>query len=267
MQILATTYWAVFLFPMSRRVHNEDFELAAIIQDSKCMTVSAPLFAWAITTTKCSVALTLRRLRDNQLWRLLLTTMLALQLVYGVTLTLWTLLQCRPLRATWDPLIEHACASPQHIALVIYTTGGITIGTDFIFSILPLTFILQLHRPARDKALIVALMAMGLLTSAVCFYRIHLISGAAARAALHDPDALQWSFAATLWACVESQLTVIAVALPHTRLPLKRLFAGARLHEGVTFWPRRPAPGRKEEEEEFGEGTLPTVISRDWSYE
>jgi len=131
------------------------------------------------------------------------------------------LFQCVPYRANWDikGLIKNKRCwgqTMQHVCL--YSTAGLNISTDIIFSLIPLTFLRKLRRPRREKIVIAVLMALGLVASAMSITRLIF----AAKISLMG-DAMAWYTMAGLLMCLEVQAGIMAACIPPLRSSSKRL--------------------------------------------
>lgn len=148
--------------------HNYYLSTEQSREATKFFFIQQPLWAWAISMSKVSIALLLLRIdRDSQLWRMFLYLMIAVLLLIPVTMMCFQLSACRPLAAIWDKAITSATCLPKEVLQVsIYILSCLTIVTDFILALMPLKFILKLVslRP-REKAALGVVMGLGLFAS------------------------------------------------------------------------------------------------------
>jgi hypothetical protein len=69
---------------------------------------------------------------------------MAVIIISHVSYFLFILLQCKPVAAGWDDTIQGKCASHQVLSNVSNITTGITIATDLILSLFPITILRQI---------------------------------------------------------------------------------------------------------------------------
>lgn len=88
---------------------------------------------------------------------------IVVQILLGMYNMLAQLLQCIPLRAAWDLLgvVEARCWSKEAIRINLICVSTVNILTDFIFALIPISFIRKVQRPLRERAIIGVLMALG----------------------------------------------------------------------------------------------------------
>ena len=133
---------------------------------------------WAIGFTKISIACMLFRLQqDDRYWRVFLYLMMLVSLVIAVTTSAVLFSACRPVSAMWGHSIPHAVCLPMDVVSIgILLTAAITILTDIVLSLLPLTFIIKIRRSLRERILIVCLMGLGLIAASASVCKIVLVS-------------------------------------------------------------------------------------------
>lgn len=78
--------------------------LQDIIDSNRLAVISQPIWAWAMTGIKVSVALMLLRVEQEIGWRRFLWVMIGLQIVVCIYNNIAQALQCVPLEAAWDLL-------------------------------------------------------------------------------------------------------------------------------------------------------------------
>jgi len=128
---------------------------------------------WAIALIKISIALMLLRLRPDSLrWRLFLLAMMFLPIAIAATTSGVLFSACKPLSAMWEFDPTAVCLPLGLISQSILATAAVTIVTDFVLSLLPLTFIVRIQRATREKVLLSFLMGLGLVASAASVCKI-----------------------------------------------------------------------------------------------
>jgi hypothetical protein len=95
---------------------------------------------------------------------------------------------------------------------------AIFVASDVVLSLLPLTFIVRLNRPLRDKIVIVCLMGLGLFASATAIVKMALVKDY-----LISQDPLWDSVSLGLWGYVEQYVGILAACIPTLKAPFEKL--------------------------------------------
>jgi hypothetical protein len=189
---------------------------------------------WSSTLIRCSVGLMLIRLKSNRVWVYGIGTIITIEVATAIVGTILNCVRCIPIQANWDRSIRGAkCWTPEQNQIVLYTisskwtpsyfdnsnllSSGISITVDIIFSILPLTFILNLHLRKVEKFVLAFIMSLGLMASAAAIvkitkFRVYDI--------IRDPS--YTVVPAALWSRIEEHLGIIAACIPCLRAHFKR---------------------------------------------
>lgn len=184
--------------------HNYYLRPSNEVQAEKYLFLSQPPFAWALVLAKISITSTLLRiLRESTAWRWFLRVMVLFQVGIGITMNYFQFTLCKPLAAIWDPAVAATayCEPPDISQTSIYVTAALTILTDVILSLIPLTFIVQLQRPMREKLAIAFIMALGLVASCASIYKATLVKNYGVTG-----DTLVDGVGLTIWSFLEMQL-------------------------------------------------------------
>lgn len=162
-----TTAWyflMVVLYHFGRAVENYVRDPSVVGPIEVSMGV---LYSWALNLIRISMCAMLLRLKSERFWRLPLGSLIFIQISLVVSSTCVFLAYCRPISAAWDPLVPNAkCISSEGMLLWAYTYNAFNIFSDFVISLMPLTFIYHMHRSRKEKVLLACLMATGLLATA-----------------------------------------------------------------------------------------------------
>jgi len=207
------------------------YELEQII---KFGALAVPVYILSIACIKVSVACLLLRFQQNKTEKIFLYVLIGMIIASHISFFLVDLLQCRPLAATWDFSIQGAaCINYDTFTKVSNSNTGITIATDFILSLFPITFLRQIRRPFLEKVLIGVLMAVGLAASGVS-----VAKAVAVRQWASAVDSFTIGFKISLFTCAELFIGIIAACSPSFKHVVQRLLASL----GVTFRTRSPLP-------------------------
>jgi hypothetical protein len=82
-------------------------------------------------------------------------------MVYNICVVITVFTACIPLQAFWDATIQGAYC---HALSIWWVIGSLHIVTDFTIYLLPMSVILQLRFPRRQKVLLLVLFAFGFLS-------------------------------------------------------------------------------------------------------
>jgi hypothetical protein len=228
-QIFAIATWGMMLAvigpcaPSSKSFLNlEEFDNVV-----KFGALSIPTDILALASIKISVACLLLRFQQNKIGKIILYALIGLLVATHATFFLFILLQCIPLAATWDPAIPGAkCVSHKALGIVSNSNTGITIATDVILSLFPITFLRQIRRPLMERALIGVLMAMGLAASGCSVAKAILVKKWAT-----GVNSFSNGFELSMLSCDEIFLGIIAACSPCFKPTIQRLLTAM----GITF--------------------------------
>jgi hypothetical protein len=205
--------------------------------------LAIPVWVAAMTCIKLSVVLTLLRIPVNRRWTFFLYTVATLQVLYFVANIVFAFVQCRPLAAVWDPVLaadpSSVCLGAAATRITSNVSSGINTATDLALSMAPMVILWKMHRPLRERILVCALMAVGLLASASSLAKAVIIQE------WGNPDVDSWALAESIatWTIVEQELAVLAACSPSLKGPLQRLLgrmgiALTRYNSRVSFMTR-----------------------------
>ena len=67
---------------------------------------------WASSLARVSIGSMLLRLEISTVWRVMLWVLILIQLALAIGADIFQLLQCRPIRALWEPVPDAVCWTP-----------------------------------------------------------------------------------------------------------------------------------------------------------
>ncbi|KAF1973061.1 hypothetical protein BU23DRAFT_641448, partial [Bimuria novae-zelandiae CBS 107.79] len=141
------------------------------LSPSTMVTILKHLFAlgfagfWASSLARISIGSMLLRFEISNIWRVVLWILILIQLCLPLTLIVFALLQCHPIRAMWEHVPDAVCWSPRTTQSFGYIYSAIGMLSDLVFAGMPLYLIWSLHRPVLERILISILMAFGILAA------------------------------------------------------------------------------------------------------
>ncbi|KAK3899695.1 hypothetical protein C8A05DRAFT_17904 [Staphylotrichum tortipilum] len=192
----------------------------------KWLFLSQPPFPWSLAFSKVSISWMLMRIqRDRAWWVWTMYFLMFVSVGVAVVSNIFQLSACRPLAAVWDHTIMSAVCNPPGVSQTsIYVTSSLTIVTDFVLSIAPLTFIITMQRPLREKIALAFVMGLGIFASSASIAKTFMIGSYG-----KTGDSLMDTVGLTTWSMVEAQLAIIAACIP----TLKRFFESVLRNMGL----------------------------------
>jgi hypothetical protein len=182
----------------------------------------------------------LLKFQQSRTGKIFLYVLMAVILISHISYFLFILLQCKPVAAGWDYTIKNRrCASHRLFSNVANANTGITIATDIILSLFPITIIRQIRRPLMEKLLIGVLMAVGLAASAISVYKVILV-----KQWVSASDVFGFAFRVAMLTCSELFLGITAACSPSLKPVVQRWLESM----GVSFKPKAPQSFIKRED-------------------
>ncbi|OAL53548.1 hypothetical protein IQ07DRAFT_313514 [Pyrenochaeta sp. DS3sAY3a] len=176
---------------------------------------------WASSLARISIGCMLLRFPISKAWRTTLWILLALQVVMPIGANIFALLQCRPIRALWEPVPNAVCWSAgvsQSYGYIYASFGTIS---DLIFAGMPIHLFWSLNRPLLERMLGIVLMGFGIIAAIAGAMKIHHISAwNPRRAEFRDWIPLLW------WYRVEEIGLIIAACAPFLKPLMERALKG-----------------------------------------
>jgi len=226
--LFALAEWILLLISITYGVGRHNFYVKPddLENAEKYLFLSQPPFAWALAFAKLSIIWMLIRIqRDHKLWTIFLYIMMVFVVLTSVTINAFQFSICKPLSAIWDHTIPNpVCMAPEVSQASIYATAAATILTDFVLSAMPITFIVHIQRPWRERIALIGVMGLGIIASAASIAKTTRVKDYGATG-----DDLMDSVGITIFSILEIQLAIIASCIP----TLKQLFESALQRLGL----------------------------------
>ncbi|KAG4429442.1 hypothetical protein IFR05_015073 [Cadophora sp. M221] len=194
---------------------------------------------WASSLARISIGGMLLRFEISKAWKVIIWIAIAIQIAMPIGANIFMLLQCRPIRALWDQVPDAVCWSPSKSQSFGYIYSGslalallalsatastnmsqvVGVTSDLVFAVMPMVFIWTLHRPTIERALVSALMALGLLAAVAGIFKVYYIKfwDPRNRATLRDWMPLFW------WYRVEEIGLIAASCAPFVKPLMGRI--------------------------------------------
>ena len=171
--------------------------------------------------TKVSICLFLMRIPHSNRYRRPLQWAVAFLLFSNVVLAMMWILQCQPIRATWDNSGDGGCFNHEVLCGIILAQAIISLVSDFSFAVLPILLLWRVQIDFKTKIGLWLLMCLGFITGACCLVRTVINNQALPKDGSYD-GIVNW-----VWRTFEVQIGIIAACIPTLR-PLYMRLMGSR---------------------------------------
>ncbi|KAF4547742.1 Hypothetical protein D9617_36g062800 [Elsinoe fawcettii] len=202
--------------------HKTDLSTAQLRTALRWYYVAQVVYKPIIGLTKSSIlASYLRIFTVSKKFNIICWVNVAVIVSWTIGTTVATMLQCIPIRASWDKSVKATCTNSDVFWLAY---GGMNIATDVIILVLPIQPILKLKMRRREKiGLLLAFLVGGfvVLTS--------ILRVVAVKASTANKADITWAFVPrATWTLVEVNIAIVCACLPALRKPLLSLVSSQR---------------------------------------
>jgi hypothetical protein len=216
---LAIVDWVLLIFEMITTPGT--LLPSAAVRAIKLAYFAIPIWGWAMTCIKISIAMTLLRIKDTVRWKIFFYSIAGLQAAYCVGNTVFIFTLCTPLAAAWNLSVTISKCSQDSKVLIASNVGSsINILTDILLSLSPITFLRKLNRPARERVLLCVLMGLGLLAT-IC----SIVKTVAVQSFGKSDDRWTWALTIATWTVLEQFVAVLAACAPFMKPLLERVLS------------------------------------------
>ena len=133
-----------------------------------------------------------------------------------------------PFYKAWDLVgaVPGTCWSRRAQSISTIGVSVINILTDFVFALLPISFLRKIQRPVRERAIIGVLMGLGAFAGVASIIKI-----TAAAQFGTTSDSINESVKIGMWSVIEELVGLIVICVPCLRSPLQR---AVQMFGGIT---------------------------------
>jgi hypothetical protein len=181
-------------------------------------TAMGLIFFWALNFIRISMCLMLLRLKYERAWKLVLRSLIVLQVCLIIVATGVQMALCQPLSGIWAPTPDARCIPVVAFRRYWIIHYSFHIFIDFVISLMPLTFIYRMHRPLLEKMLLCGLMGAGLAATAMAL--VFLITLVQCFGLCNDA---LWNLRLDIYTTLQLFLGIIAANLPCLRAPVHHI--------------------------------------------
>ncbi|KAF7904813.1 hypothetical protein BELL_0743g00050 [Botrytis elliptica] len=198
-------------------VHAAQLTYDQLINAAKYQVLVEIGYILCTAIIKTSVGLLLLRITSvKTFYKYVIWISLAIIWIWTIVTFVISCVQCRPLKASWDPLTPGVCLEPRIITNFAYAISAETIFFDWLFALLPIPMLWDIKMSLRLKCSIMVILSLGIVASAATIIRVKYLV-----AFLNVTDALYSITPVFIWSTIEIALGIIAASTATLR-PLLR---------------------------------------------
>ncbi|KAH7399698.1 hypothetical protein BKA66DRAFT_170447 [Pyrenochaeta sp. MPI-SDFR-AT-0127] len=212
--------YAVRMYTRIRKLTTSDYFLTAGLIGKLFFALGLVAF-WASSLARISIGCMLLCFPISKAWKTTLWILLAIQLIMPLGANIFALLQCRPVRANWEPVPTAVCWPDKVSQIYGYIYASFGTLSDIIFASMPVHIFWSLHRPVLERMLGVLLMGFGIIAALASAMKIYHISAWNPRQAqFRDWVPLLW------WYRVEEIGLIVAACAPFLKPLMEHALQG-----------------------------------------
>ncbi|KAM7195511.1 hypothetical protein V8F33_006681 [Rhypophila sp. PSN 637] len=202
--------------------HNYYVPYEEQVEANMLLLFSQLPWGWSVAFAKISIACLLLRLKSPTSeglwpWKVPLYFLILVQIACAVTANIVQLTQCRPIRAIWNPTIPGAqCQDPWIAHLAIYITGVLAIMSDIFLATAPISFLKNVRRSVRERAILIFLMGLAAFTAVATVVKLPMVEPYGKHG-----DALSDTIGIMEWSSIEAYMGIIAASVPCLKSPFE----------------------------------------------
>lgn len=219
--------------------HIGDIPIPMMIKALYWVFIVQSMFTVTQVLTKTSVGLTLLRIAVEKRYRITIYATMGFMFSYLTVILFVFNLNCKDVRANWDPTVPRDCLPQKVVANITYVIGSCNILTDLLCAIIiPFPMIWNLNTNKRTKASAMFVISLGAFACAASIARMPYLVN------FGKTLDTTWDMAPVgLWSVVETEVAIIASCIPSFR-PLFRSILETSIVISVTRQPRSSNNGR-----------------------
>ncbi|KAF7860443.1 hypothetical protein EAF04_008569 [Stromatinia cepivora] len=194
-------------------VRNDQLSFDHFVSGVKYGIIIELAYILCTAIIKTSVGLLLFRITSfRPFYKYLIWASLAIIWIWTIVTFIIGCLQCRPLKAAWDPLITGKCIEPRIITNFAYAISAETIFFDWLFALLPIPMLWGLKMTPQLKVSIVTILGLGIIASSATIIRFKYLI-----AIVNIRNSLYYVTPVFLCSAIEIALAIIAASISTLR--------------------------------------------------
>ncbi|TGO23513.1 hypothetical protein BPAE_0130g00320 [Botrytis paeoniae] len=144
-------------------VHAAQLTYDQLINSAKYQVIVEIGYILCTAIIKTSVGLLLLRITSvKTFYKYLIWISLVIIWIWTIVTFVISCVQCRPLKASWDPVTPGVCLEPRVIANFAYAISAETIFFDWLFALLPIPMLWNIKMSLRLKFSIMIILSLGI---------------------------------------------------------------------------------------------------------
>ncbi|KAK1753628.1 hypothetical protein QBC47DRAFT_415403 [Echria macrotheca] len=213
--------------------HLGDIPLQDLGMGLKLNFVSQAVFLITICVVKLSVGAMLLRIASEHWYKRIIIALMCFMVMWTTMCVMTLLLQCKDIRALWDPTIPLQCWSETTLHGLSYSNLAVSLFTDLTFALfIPVPMLWNLNVNRRTRLSLFGALGLGTFACAAAFIKIPSLVNYG-----KTGDWLWDSRDITIWTIVECNTGIVAANIPPLRPLFKRILgttSGSHGNSGKT---------------------------------
>ncbi|QSZ30857.1 hypothetical protein DSL72_000415 [Monilinia vaccinii-corymbosi] len=157
--------------------HIENVDPRNFTVIAKLIFAGELLYVTTMAITKVAIGVYFLRLSNRRYQFWIIYGIMALSLLCNSAYLVFVLLECQPLSFFWDMFSggTGTCLSTSVIRSVTYIQGAMSAVTDWVYGVLPITFVWKIKMNPRTKLSVILVLSLGCFASTATLVRIYYI--------------------------------------------------------------------------------------------
>lgn len=207
--VVITTY----LVSLGYGLHIWDFPPENFTKFSLPVAVRAVLSLTALAWSKTAFGVTLLRLTKGWMRWAVWGVIITVNLFLGLSAMLF-FVQCKPLKAAWDPTVEGECIPNEVLYHFNLFSGAWGAAADFALALLPWGLLMGLQMRKKEKLGVGLAMSMGILAGIAALVKTVNLNK------LHYGEMYD-TVQLMIWDTAEASVTIVAASIPVLRVLIR----------------------------------------------
>ncbi|KAJ4293597.1 hypothetical protein N0V90_008880 [Kalmusia sp. IMI 367209] len=217
--VLALMEWSLIVAATAHGLgqqHTAQISRTSRIQTHHLLFASELLWIPLTAFIRVSIAFTILHFKQGRPWRIILSALIAAQVLFCIINVVFQVVQCIPLQDVWNesPGRAAVCTKSSSVLASQYVHSGIGTATDLILALAPFSFVQRRGIPNREGMIIILLISLGLFATACSILRTTLL-----KPYRQTRDILQDAVPITIWSILEAQAGLIAANIASLKAP------------------------------------------------
>jgi hypothetical protein len=173
-QVINMVHNSVIVYGTFTGIGTKDADMPSMAtynEGLKALFLWETLYLSGLVFINCSICLTLLRIAVIRWHQITLYALIGVNSVSTVFVTLYLLVQCRPIAAAWNEA-EGTCVSPSVTVVITVVVWGLNFVTNLLNSLLPFRMLRHVQMSGRNKRAVVGVLFLDILASVATVARL-----------------------------------------------------------------------------------------------